>query len=318
MKLTVRIRSGSITQAGRGHLDHRIAEITRRLPEKIVESSSLAIVFDAVPKKALVRLTVRLTLPGRLLTAADEGKDETGVINRVFGELARMVTRARRRRARVGASATVREAVRSQPVLLSQDINALYRFVEGELSQLEVGGDLPSDAASAREILSDVLLAALEGWEARPEGFPVMPYLFRTAIARIGRETARASEGPGEILSLDARQPRSLPSELSAGISEDYWEFWQSDDSPAMEETLSGGGEDDPFDIILREEERRLLAKLLSPFGRPMRQAVVLHETEAFEAEEIALIQGRTREEVLHDLAEGRRLLDRAEEVQGG
>lgn len=316
MKTTIKVRNSTPTNANaRRHLDHRVAELARRLPQRVGDAASLTVVVDSLPKKALTRMSVRLALPGRLLTAADEGKDEMGVVNRVFGELNRRLSKVRQHRARLHpAAVTAREAVRSQPVLGAQDINALFRFIEGEMELAASRGETPAGGATPREVLSDVLLMALEGWEKRPEGFAVSPFLFRLAVDRIRRKTPQApGEPPGEVVSLDTRQPRNLPEDRPSGVNQDYWEYWQPDDSPAMEDTLQVGGSDDPFDAIYHEEERRLLLRLLARVGQATRQAVLLHELEAFEPEEIALIQGRGKEEVERDLAEGRRLLDRAE-----
>ncbi len=257
-------------------------------------------------------------------TVVGKGRGET--LEAVLDDLARSLFReARRYKERFHADAAVerkrrrvRQMEASTPDLgvsreegdpetffqvLRPVLASLSQHAEHELRIAELEGRITPGSCTTREILDEVMVRAWDRWSERPDDVPLERWL--TGLLH---ETVDARSEGVEFASLEERV--TLPDEEPDWDAEaDTW-FLDAGDQPLLEDLIPDEGAP-PYGWAEAEDERDWILSNLASMPRPKRRAYLLFSIEGWEIEEIALLQGRSADEVRADVEDVRAELER-------
>jgi RNA polymerase sigma factor (sigma-70 family) len=201
-----------------------------------------------------------------------------------------------------GVAAT--ENVRELENAINVNLDKIENYIRRELYHQVVLENMPYGLIQPEAVVDDVFLEVSSKSAARPENVPVESWMFQVAREQL-RKRLEALEDSGNSPSLEELQDR----ESASKWYDDEQNFYPPDEVLRLEDMLKDESGSNPEEVMEREEIELELQKAVARLPSAMREAFVLFALEGFEPDEIAMITGRTPEEVTREVAEARRLL---------
>ncbi|BCQ28498.1 RNA polymerase subunit sigma-28 (plasmid) [Caballeronia sp. NK8] len=281
------------------HLSHFPAELLR-----------LHATLDRSRHHGLYRVRLQMTLSGATLACVEESSRLEKAIEHAFTELDRQVERHvahlrhedawRRKERRVGLrqlktalneesdAETASFSSLGRPLLAS-----LQRFVQRELSDLQVRGELDPGEPSVDEIVDEALARACEQSATRSRKLNPLQWLYQITLSVLADEVSRRQDEAGRCISLEGR----LPIELREPREDEeiLFAYWQPDEVLRLEDVMPAA-DATPEEAVSEQELRALLATLLSELPAPWRRAVVLCRLEGLAVGAAAQVAGVTEQ----------------------
>lgn len=159
-------------------------------------------------------------------------------------------------------------------------IGQLLETARHDLAYHEHRGDLEPGDLTPEEVLGEVLIAASDGWDKRPESVSMRLWLFRLENTVMHSLIAQEAENRGRwAFSMEEPVP-DLPVPFGDDI---YWDWDQPDEEDRWEDALFG------FEPVAEElvEEAEEISRDLEPVQR---RVWLLYEKQGFSIPDIARI----------------------------
>ena len=297
-----------------------LARAIRDFPVRTVH-----IEVDLNPRKGGYGVSVNLQLPARTLFAAEWARDLATAGRRAMNKVAAQVAtyrallrrhdrRSHRRPGRAGpAPATASAALARDRGQVEALRGRVARLVRREIVHDPSLSEVPKEAISVPDVVDEAMVWALEHMGRRPAWLTPEQFLWRRVLHQLdlARESVlRARAGEAEEAEVASRHREPNP-ELDM-----EWE--------EAEDLIYGGGEplpldldeasrtdSDPAEILDREAAQQAVSDALRELPDSQRRAVLLHDLEGYDPQEIAFVLSVGEDRVREDLEAARRALRR-------
>ena len=326
-----------------------VEDLIRRIERKLhafpPEALFLRFVADATPAHSLFRVTVTLTVPGKVLSATKESRDFNAAVRAVFADLARQVEAykaalrgeqwwkrlARRYELHWQKAAPAAEepsaggerqraANEEEPAfekseasrffrLVSPHIQKLTDFVRHVLIHAQARGDLALGEVAAEDIVDAVLIRAYNQFAKEPnlDSEAIPGRLIRYAIQEIEAEIKWAQSNRRRSVQEDI--PETPPGEEGPTLSEDILDFYQPDEDLRPEDAIPDIEVPPPEEELERGELRKCVRAALKALPKEHRRALILRYVLGLSGRALEQALSRPRQEVERWLTEGRESL---------
>lgn len=252
------------------------------------EAGTLFTTLESVPRGVQFRATLRLELPGRTVVSRESGNDMEPAVENAFKELE---TRLRRHLASLNRPESQRPSGNRLPRLenrlpaepraelhfdrIQDGVAELASFVERELAYLRSSGELASDYPTIDDVVDEVLVRALDRWQATDAATPSGKDLLRLSIEVLAERVAEARTELLEGLAFDEADEVDPAQAL-------YYQEQLADarrtESAAFEPLAHARTLPDPSDEVEFEQIRRLLLESLRLLPASWRRMVMLSQ----------------------------------------
>jgi RNA polymerase sigma factor (sigma-70 family) len=187
-----------------------------------------------------------------------------------------------------------------RPVLRSLQQHARREIVLSQLS-----GELPSGYTTVSELVDEAIVSAWDAFHERPDDIPLESWLVNLVHSALQAMIDAAESVPlDEPLGVD--DPRF---EIENGWLAENEPFWAETKPIRYQDVLPCEDVAEALEDVPPHEQERALLRLLSDIGQQRRRTFTLHVVEGWGEEEIAMMQGRRREDVRQDLEAVRTML---------
>ena len=216
----------------------------------------------------------------------------------------------RRQRDLIGIRAAVEEhfAKRDRQAfaeVLRPALRGLQDHAQRELVIAQLEGRVRPNDLTVSDLIDEVVAKAYEQFAERPPG-SLDRWFVRLLHELID---ARAIESPpGESLE------QVIPADDHRFRADSGWvlenePFWTDVEPLSLEQVLPAQDVPEPWQQLAAEEQRQEILKLLHTMPRHQRRTFTLHALDGWDADEIAMIQGRSVEDVRRDIDDARDFL---------
>lgn len=180
-------------------------------------------------------------------------------------------------------------------------LGPLFNYAREQIRTAQLAGELGQGYLAPDDLVDQVMVSIIESDRAvlrDPEALEAK--LFRKIDQLLAHEIAQQHPGAAAPLNIDAAAAGDTSGNQDPEIEER--EFYQPFQALRMEDVLIDETAPDPKSILSDLEEYGLILKHLSQFQRKARSAFFLNRFEGFDIYEVAMIQGRSEEEVQSDI----------------
>jgi ribosomal subunit interface protein len=313
MNLKIQNRNYEIPQNVQRLIENKAQKIRKLLPTFSSDAVDLHVTLEKITRGNQFQSTLVLALPQTAVRVEEIADNAAGSVLHAFDELIRKVKRFKSQLNREkfwqrqpnwtgGVAAT--ENVRELENAINLNLDKIENYIRRELYHQVVLENMPYGLIQPEAVVDDVFLEVSSKSAVRPENVPVESWMFQVAREQLRKrlETLQDSEDSSYLEEL---QETELPRQWA---DEDQ-NFYQPDEVLRLEDLLKDENSNNPEELMEREEIEVELQKAVARLPASMREAFVLFALEGFEPDEIAMITGRTPEEVVREVAEARRLL---------
>jgi RNA polymerase sigma factor (sigma-70 family) len=297
-------------------INHQVEKLRRRLQVFRPELVHLKGILEENTPREGTTVSFNLRLPSGQLAVQKSGPQATTAVKGAFEDLLQQITkhkellRSSHKWRRRGAPSNGRDTgvpfeetlAAVHPATVSPDdvrmyvnanLNRLERFVERELLFRESSEQLPEDAITTREVVDEVIVAALSDGE-KPEKVSLEPWLYRLALRAIN-DFANSSNDPERSVHLeDSARKRNV-----RGSDEPELQFHQPDEMLNEENVIADRRTATPEQAYYSEEINTLVESAMAGLSPTEREVFVLYGVEGFSIDEVAVIVDREKGEVL-------------------
>lgn len=298
----------------------RLDQVLSRYSEK---QRNLALTLHCNTARHSWHLRAVLRLPTGTLVTDAHGGEQHSIVDEMVEELVRHIQRhkaevrkdhlKRRRRRRLVDQHTALPFLQADVdnrrtpaffLLLKPLLNAVRDHARRELRLLELEGTIPRGEVTADDLVDDVLVAAWETFDERPQRMPLDVWLMGILHERLS-----------ELQKQFGDMKLSIPAEHASAEEQekdiDDMSFWLSQAlEPAAEATLEDVIPDEGSGNWWRElddkDQHEHLMRFLQRLPKHVRQAFMLSEVEGFELSEIGFVLDRSESEIVKDIEQAR------------
>ncbi|MFW6180789.1 MAG: sigma-70 family RNA polymerase sigma factor [Spirochaetota bacterium] len=306
-------------------IDRHRAKLEKILASFHPDALTLRLSLRKPDRRNRVRARLMLKVPGSSLFAEREGRNAPAVLNEAFGalidEAQRYADQRKRKpsytRRRPGIREALGEPGSSEDLVrvareaffsyVDENISRLYTYALRELGFLVQQGVFRPGEISVGDVLDEAVVETARNLGEELGSGEAQRSLFRKIKNVLLREAAGRSSRPAVPLEQPVRPP---------DLDQELYEYYQPDAVIRMEDLVQDQSAVSPeqrVELEALEEEAR---KALSALPRQQRDAFILSAEEGFSWEEIAMIQGRSPQEVREDAERTRGFL--RERLTGG
>jgi RNA polymerase sigma factor (sigma-70 family) len=300
----------------------RLPQLSRAVRDFPV--AELHVEVDRNPRKGGFGVSVSLPLPRRTLHAAEWARDPATAGRRAMDKVASQVAayRAllrryeRRSHRRSPSFAPVPPSDRIPPRerrALEALRPRLARHVRHEIVHDPSLADLPKEAISVPDVVDEAFVWTLENLSRRPAVLSPEQFLWRRMLHQfdLARESVlRRAAAEKEEARAESRHVEPEPEvDMEWEEAQDLL-FGGGEPLPLDLDEASRAGSD-PAEILGREELGRAVGEALRELPESHRRAILLHDLEGYDPQEIAFILSVGEERVRADLDSARRTLRR-------
>lgn len=256
------------------------------------------------------RVRLQLHLPGRRIAIAEAIAENipaasTQAMQLLFRESRKHFARLRhedawKRKSRRERLDELKKAIAALPPATIEEAEGrlagmrarLRELAAHELGWLRALGDLPEQWPSVDDVVDEAISNTKAVWKPGTDRDKVWRQLVKNLYRVIDREVALAREA-AQMVSLDEALPPDAQEQAEAMVQEEFYEFWQPDDETVLadvlpEDTEPGDDESIAPPLDLSTPAPVLLSDVIAVLPRPWRRALLLSQSEGFEADQIA------------------------------
>lgn len=179
----------------------------------------------------------------------------------------------------------------------------MYAYAREHIRMAQLAGELPLNYLTATDAVDQAIIRIIETSSyGRMDAEELEKTLYKFVDEIIEEEARTRHPGDEEVISLDSAE--HLEDYYAQGRpEEEQAEFYQPFESLRLSDVLADHHAVDPEAAMSDSEEHRLILRHLTSFSSKARSAFYLNLVDGFEPFEVAMMQGRTEEEVLADVA---------------
>lgn len=298
----------------------RIKRLLTRFPE---DQRELRLTVTHKPKRHDVRVVLLLPT-GSLAAEVSSPTDREAIdaaVDKLVGGIRRhkdLVRRAHlhdRKRYRKELSRSVESKLRPQPCSLDKEaffrlltplMERLSDHARQELVIAELQGRIGREQVVVDDLLDEVIVRAwsrLDRWDDRR---PLEVWLTQLLHETLDEQIATA--GKALPLAAPAEVYDSVRQHLESPLADDT-PVWEIPHLVTFEDVLPSSEADEPWMQLAAIDQMKWVMTQLSDVPSPQRRAFTLHVLDGWEPDEVAMIQGRSVDEVRGDIKEVQRML---------
>ncbi|UCF35480.1 MAG: sigma-70 family RNA polymerase sigma factor [Acidobacteriota bacterium] len=288
-------------------IERQCKKVERLLPSFQPDALDLTVTLEKLARGNQHRAALTLALPQRVIRVEEIEDNPNGSLIRSFEELLRRLKKFK--------SQLSRERLRGQKPLPAQDqvpvsgwevenlasenLEKIENYIRRELYHQVVAGLMPPGVIEPLALVDDVFLEVTANAAKRPSHLTFEQWMFQVA-----RRTLKA-----RITELEDH--RDEPHVEDAANESNPWEdedlnFYQPDESLQLEDLLRDGNSLNPEELIERDEMAAQLQKAIARLPESQREAFILFVLEGFTSDEVAMVTGKTPDEVVWEVGEAR------------
>jgi DNA-directed RNA polymerase specialized sigma24 family protein len=191
----------------------------------------------------------------------------------------------------------------SDPVFarLKPLLGPLFNYAREQIRTAQLAGELGQGYLAPDDLVDQAMVSILDAGKTflrDPEALEAK--LFQKIDQLLAHEIAQQNPGAQSPLNLDEAASGHSTGHQDPEIEER--EFYQPFQALRVEDVLIDETSPDPVNILSDIEEYGMILSHLSQFPRKARSAFFLNRFEGFDTYEVAMIQGRTEDEVHGDI----------------
>jgi RNA polymerase sigma factor (sigma-70 family) len=315
------IASEAVTRADKEAVLARLPNLSKSLRNLPVRTVHIEV--DLNPRKGGYGVSVSLQLPSKTLFAAEWARDPGSAGRRAMNKVASqamtyrtLLRRYERRAHRKPGPALLPPKPSSQALVREREQVEAFRsraarHVRHEIVHDPALANLPKEAISVPDVVDEAVVWTLEHLPGRPAFLTPEQFLWRRVLHQydLARESVlreRAAEAEESAVEERHREP---PQDLDM-----EWEEAEDlilggvDPLPFDLDEASKAGSD-PAEILDREAAQEAVSAALRDLPDFQRRAILLHDLEGYDPEEIAVVLGVDESKVRGEIEAARRAL---------
>jgi RNA polymerase sigma factor (sigma-70 family) len=315
------IASDAVSPEDREVVLRRLPNLSRTVRDLPAERVHVEVSLN--PRRGGYGVSVNLPLPGRTLFAAEWARDLGAAARRAMNKVAAQVATYRALLRRHERRSRRRESVPAQaPAPGGVDLARDRALLEGlrpriaRLARHEIVHDpalaeLPKEAIPVPDIVDEALVWTLEHVGKRPPWLTPEQFLLRRLLHQLdlAKDAAlRARAGDLEDEAVEGRHREANP-ELPMEWEEAEDLIYGGGDPLPHDLDQADEAESDPAEILDREAAREAVSEALRRLPEPQRRAILLHDLEGYDPQEIAFVLSQDEARVREDIEAARRTL---------
>lgn len=307
MNLQTHIRHFELSESQQRLLDRQIQKILRILPNFREDSVSLTITMDKLPRGSQFQTALLLTVPGRSIRVEEIENTPAASVVRSFAELARRVKKVKSRmrreqlwQRRPAVTLVDESAAENREIeqAIQDNLEKVENYVSREIYHQVLTGRMPAGLIQPHAVVDEVFLEVTVQAHTKPTNITVENWIYSVAREKL-RDRIREIE--------EQRDEPHIEEEIRGpDRDEDFWEYYQPDEALRVEDVLRDASVADPEQILARDEAIQHLNHEIARLPDEIRESFVLFAMEGFNSDEVAMITGKNREQVLSDVEEAR------------
>jgi RNA polymerase sigma factor (sigma-70 family) len=313
MNLKIQNRNFDIPQNVQRLIEKKPQKIRKLLPTFSSDAVDLNVTLERITRGNQFQATLVLALPQTAIRVEELADNAAGSVLHAFDEMIRKVKRFKSQLNREkfwqrqpnwtgGVAAT--ENVRELENAINLNLDKIENYIRREIYHQVILENMPYGLIQPEAVVDDVFLEVSAKSAARPENVPLESWMFQIAREQLRKRLENLEDSENTPRLEELQNMQSTPK-----WGDEDQNFYQPDEVLRLEDLLKDEKSSNPEEVMEHEEIEVELQKAVANLPVSMREAFVLFALEGFEPDEIAMITGRTPEEVIQEVADARRLL---------
>jgi ribosomal subunit interface protein len=313
MNLKIQNRNFDIPQNVQRLIEKKAQKIRKLLPTFSSDAVDLNVTLERITRGNQFQATLVLALPQTAIRVEELADNAAGSVLHAFDEMIRKVKRFKSQLNREkfwqrqpnwtgGVAAT--ENVRELENAINLNLDKIENYIRREIYHQVILENMPYGLIQPEAVVDDVFLEVSAKSAARPENVPLESWMFQIAREQLRKRLENLEDSENTPRLEELQNMQSTPK-----WGDEDQNFYQPDEVLRLEDLLKDEKSSNPEEVMEHEEIEVELQKAVANLPVSMREAFVLFALEGFEPDEIAMITGRTPEEVIQEVADARRLL---------
>jgi RNA polymerase sigma factor (sigma-70 family) len=275
------------------------------------DSVDLTVNIERLPRGNQFQTGLVLSVPQRTIRVEEIEDNATSSVVRAFSEMRRRVKRFKSQlsRERLWRKEPLRTWTESSEVSarelqesIQENLEKVENYIRRELFHSVLAGVMPPGILEPHALVDEVFVEVTSHHQDRPGDLSVEQWMFQIARLRI-KERLKDLE--------EHRDEASVEEEASTSA---HWEdeqqnFYQPDELLHLEDLISDGSSANPEEIFQREEVAERLQESIAHLPDSIRESFVLFALEGFTSDEVSMITGKKRDQVLTEVEKAREYL---------
>jgi RNA polymerase sigma factor (sigma-70 family) len=286
----------------------KISKMLRTFSSDVVD---LTVNIERLPRGNQFQTGLVLSLPQRTIRVEEIEDNATSSVVRAFSELRRRVKRFKSRlsRERLWRKEPLRtwteESVQSAIELqdnIQENLEKVENYIRRELYHNVLAGVMPPGILEPHAIVDEVFLEVNSQQQDRPGDFSTEQWMFQVARLKIKERLNELEKHRS-----DARVEEEATA--SSAWEDEQLNFYQPDELLHLEDLVRDGSSANPEEILEREEVAERLQQNVAHLPDSIRESFVLFALEGFTSDEVSMITGKKRDQVLSEVEQAREYL---------
>jgi RNA polymerase sigma factor (sigma-70 family) len=275
------------------------------------EVVDLTVNIERLPRGNQYQTGLVLSLPQRTIRVEEIEDNATSSVVRAFSEMRRRVQRFksqlsrerlwRREPLRTWTESSDR-SVRELQDNVQENLEKVENYIRRELYHNVLAGVMPPGILEPHAIVDEVFVEVTSQLQERPEDLSVEQWMFQIARVKI-KERLKDLEEHREEASVEEAAP------VSTNWEDEQLNFYQPDELLHLEDLVQDGSIANPEEIFEREEVAERLQQNIAHLPDSIRESFVLFALEGFTSDEVSMITGKKRDQVLTEVEKAREYL---------
>ncbi|HUV12864.1 MAG TPA: HPF/RaiA family ribosome-associated protein [Acidobacteriota bacterium] len=291
-------------------INRQTQKIRKWLPTFDPEIVDLTVNIERLPRGSQYRTSLLLTIPQRSIRVEELEDNATTSIVKAFAELRRRVKRFKSQlnRERLWRREIEPEGVPMTPAAweveeaLRDHMEKIENFIRREVYHQVIAGAMPPGFLEPHALVDDVFLHVRANYLRKPASLSIEQWVFQVV-----RETLRT-----QLQEIEDHRDEPHFEESAArveGWEDEQMNFYQPDESLLVEDLLQDGQSSNPEEIMEKEEVEEQLHRSIARLPASLRESFVLFALEGFTSDEVAMMTGKSPDEVVKDVESARSAL---------
>ena len=161
---------------------------------------------------------------------------------------------------------------------------------------------MPPGFLEPHALVDDVFLQVRANYLSKPASLSLEQWIFQVV-----RETLHQ-----QLEEIEVHRDEPHMEENAAqveGWEDEQLNFYQPDESLMVEDLLRDGQSSNPEEIMAKDEVEEQLHRSIAQLPKPLRESFVLFALEGFTSDEVAMMTGKSADEVVKDVESARSAL---------
>jgi RNA polymerase sigma factor (sigma-70 family) len=286
----------------------KISKMLRTFSSDVVD---LTVNIERLPRGNQFQTGLILNLPQRTIRVEEIEDNATSSVVQAFSEMRRRIKRFKSQlsRERLWRKEPLRTWTESSELSarelqdnIQENLEKVENYIRRELFHNVLAGVMPPGILEPHALVDEVFVEVTSHRHDRPVDLSLEQWMFQVARLRI-KERIKDLE--------DHREEARVEEEASA---ESPWEdeqlnFYQPDELLHLEDLVRDGTSANPEEIFEREEVAERLQQCVAHLPDSIRESFVLFALEGFTSDEVSMITGKKRDQVLTEVEKAREFL---------